>query len=212
MSEIIPNLSIDVALFGFLKNEIKVLLIKRDKEPDIDKWSLPGGYVFMDENIEHAAKRKLQELTGITNLYLSQVALFGNTNRYPSKRVVSVLFCALIRPEQFHLIVGSHAKKAKWFSVNKIGKLPFDHNKMIEKARQWFTDELWRKPIFINLLPEKFPLNQMMNLFNEFLGEDMDNRNFRKKVINQGLVVKLEEKTIGGIQRPAFLYKVRKKV
>ncbi len=212
MSEIIPNLSIDVALFGFIKNELKVLLIKRDKEPEIDQWSLPGGYVFMDEDLNDAAKRRLEELTGIKNLYLSQVEIFGNTDRYPPKRVVSVLFCALIKPEQFELIAGSHAKQAKWFTVNEIIPLPFDHNKMIETARQWFNDELWRKPIFINLLPEKFPLNLMMNLFNEFLGENIDNRNFRKKVINQGLVEKLDEKTQGGIQRPAFLYKLKRTI
>lgn len=212
MGDIIPNVSIDVALFGFKNNKLKVLLIKRDKEPEFDKWSLPGGYVFMNENIKDAAKRRLKELTGITNLYLSQVELFGDTDRYPSRRVISVLFCALIKPEQFKLIAGSHAKKVKWVTVNTLKKLPFDHNKMIHTAMNWFKDEIWRKPIFINLLPEKFPLNQMQNLFTEFLEDPIDNRNFRKKVITQGLVEKLEEKTHGGQQRPAFLYKLKKTI
>ncbi len=212
MNKIIPNLSIDVALFGFNENELQVLLIKRDKEPEKNKWSLPGGYVYMNENMIDAAKRTLEELTGIANLYLSQVELFGATNRYPGKRVVSVLYCALISPDQFDLIAGSHAKQAKWFAVNKGLNLPFDHNQMIETSMRWFNEELWRKPIFANLLPEKFPLNQMLNLFNEFLGEDMDNRNFRKKVISQDLVEKLEEKTQGGVQRPAFLYRLKKTI
>jgi len=212
MEEIIPNVSIDVALFGFQNNELQVILIKRDKEPERDKWSLPGGYVYMNENIKDAAKRKLKELTGITNLYLSQVELFGNTNRYPSRRVISVLFCALIKPAQFKLIAGSHAKKVKWFTVSTLKKLPFDHNNMIQTAMNWFKDEMWRKPIFINLLPEKFPLNQMQSLFAEFLEEKIDNRNFRKKVITQNLVERLDEKTQGGQQRPAFLYKLKKTI
>ncbi len=212
MEEIIPNVSIDVALFGFQNNELQVILIKRDKEPERDKWSLAGGYVYMNENIKDAAKRKLKELTGITNLYLSQVELFGNTNRYPSRRVISVLFCALIKPAQFKLIAGSHAKKVKWFTVSTLKKLPFDHNNMIQTAMNWFKDEMWRKPIFINLLPEKFPLNQMQSLFAEFLEEKIDNRNFRKKVITQNLVERLDEKTQGGQQRPAFLYKLKKTI
>ncbi len=212
MSEIIPNLSIDVALFGFVENELQVLLIKRDKNPEKNRWSLPGGYVFMDEDITVAAKRILEELTGISDLFLSQVELFGSKTRYPGKRVVSVLYCALISPEKFKLIAGSHAQKVSWFAVNKEMELPFDHNEMIKSAMRWFNEELWRKPIFANLLPEKFPLNQMLNLFNEFLGEKMDNRNFRKKVISQDLVVKLDEKTKGGVQRPAHLYKLRRRI
>ncbi len=212
MNEIIQNLSIDIALFGFKDKELQVLLIKRDKQPEMDRWSLPGGYVFMDEDISDAAKRILVELTGISNLYLSQVELFGSTSRYPGKRVVSVLYCALISPEKFDLIAGSYARQVNWFSINGIMQLPFDHNEMISTAMRWFNDELWRKPIFINLLPEKFPLNLMMNLFNEFLGESIDNRNFRKKVINQGLVEKLDEKTQGGVQRPAFLYKLKRTI
>ncbi len=212
MNKIIPNLSIDVALFGFKDNELQVLLIKRDKIPEKDKWSLPGGYVFMDEDISDAAKRILEELTGISNLYLSQVELFGSRDRYPGKRVVSVLYCALISPDKFNLIAGSHARMVDWFAVNQRLELPFDHNDMIDTAMRWFNDELWRKPIFINLLPEKFPLNLMMNLFNEFFGENIDNRNFRKKVISQGLVEKLDEKTKGGVQRPAFLYRLKKSI
>lgn len=210
MGTIIPNISIDCVLFGFESGELKVLLIKRDKEPEFDQWSLPGGYVFMDENIDHAASRILKELTGISNLFLSQVGLFGETNRYPVQRVISIVYCALVRPGQFDLIAGSHAKKVKWSPVRKVKKLPFDHNAMIEDSLNWLKDEIWRKPILINLLPEKFPLNQMHDLFQVFLHESIDNRNFRKKVISQGLVERLNEKTTGGKQRPAYLYRLKK--
>lgn len=212
MRHTLPNLSIDVALFGFIDHELKVLLINRDKEPEKNKWSLPGGLVYLDESTDDAAKRKLEELTGIGKLYLSQVGFFGAVDRYPGERIASILYCALIRPEQYQLIAGSHAKEAQWFAVCKIQQLPFDHNEMIQRAMDWIKDELWRKPIFINLLPEKFPLNQMMNLFSEFLDEEQDNRNFRKKVISQGLVERLEERTSGGVQRPAHLYSLSSKL
>lgn len=211
MNDILPNISIDNAIFGFEKGELKILLIKRDKQPEFDRWSLPGGYVYCDENIDDAARRSLHELTGISNLFLSRVDIFGDTNRYPVRRVISVLYCALIKPEQFELIAGAHAKKARWFKVTKIKDLPFDHNQMIDSALEWLKDEIWRKPVFINLLPEKFPLNQMHDLFQAFLHESIDNRNFRKKVISQELVERLNEKTKGGKQRPAYLYQLKKK-
>ncbi|GET25877.1 NUDIX domain-containing protein [Prolixibacter sp. NT017] len=211
MNEILPNISIDNAIFGFANGELKILLIKRDKQPEFDRWSLPGGYVYCNENMDDASRRLLQELTGISNLFLSRVDVFGDTDRYPDRRVISVLYCALVKPEQFELLAGAHAKKVKWFRVKGIKKLPFDHNVMIETALNWLRDEIWRKPVLINLLPEKFPLNQMHDLFQTFLHETIDNRNFRKKVISQELVERLNEKTKGGKQRPAYLYRMKKK-
>ena len=211
MHEILPNISIDNAIFGFENGEIKILLIKRDKEPEFDQWSLPGGYVYYNENIDDAARRSLQELTGMSNLFLSRVDVFGAMDRYPVRRVISVLYCALVRPELFELIAGAHAKKVQWSPVKKIKKLPFDHNDMIDTALNWLRDEIWRKPVLINLLPEKFPLNQMHDLFQSFLHETIDNRNFRKKVISQELVERLSEKTKGGKQRPAYLYRMKRK-
>ena len=210
--EIIPNLSIDVALFGYIDGKLKVLLIRRKKNPEIKRWSLPGGYIKTDEAIKEAAERCLRELTGISNLFLSQVDLFSQPARYPERRVISVLFCALIKPEQFDLVAGSHAMNVKWITVDDSLHLPFDHNEMIDVSLAWFKREVWNKPIFINLLPDKFPLNEMQRLFEEFLNEPIDNRNFRKKLITQGLVERLDEKTAGGQQRPAFLYRLKEKV
>ncbi|MBN2596763.1 MAG: NUDIX hydrolase [Marinifilaceae bacterium] len=209
MGEILLNVSIDCAIFGYVNGELKVLLIKRDKEPEFNEWSLPGGNIYIDENIDDAAHRLLKELTGMSNLFLSQVGLFGETNRYPDRRVVSILYCALVKPEQFELIAGAHAKRIKWSKTNHIKKLPFDHNAMIEYSLTWLKQEIWRKPILVNLLPEKFPLNQMQYLYETFLQQTIDNRNFRKKVMAQELVEKLNEKTIGGKQRPAFLYRLK---
>ncbi len=210
MTVTLENISIDCALFGFEEGELKLLLIKRDKQPAMGEWSLPGGYIYMEEDISDSANRVLMELTGIKDLFLSQVKIFGSPDRYPISRVVSTLYCALIKPEQFELITGSHAKEAKWFNIQSIKKLPFDHNNMVKTALTWLQDAIWREPILKNLLPEKFPLNQMQELFEIILQQKFDNRNFRKKVISQELVTKLNEKTKGGQQRPAFLYKLKK--
>ena len=209
MGEKIINLSVDCAIFGYEDGKLKSLLIKRDKEPCSNQWSLPGSYAYFDETIDDAARRVLFELTGIENIYLSQVKVFGEVNRYPTHRVVSILYCALIKSDLFELIAGSHAKEVNWFDVNVVTELPFDHNLMINTALQWLKEEIWRKPISINLLPDKFPLNQLQDLFEAILQEEIDNRNFRKKVINMGLVEKLDEKTKGGQQRPAFLYRLK---
>ncbi len=209
MSERIHNLSVDCAILGYIDNQLKILLIKRDKEPEINKWSLPGSYIYLDEPIDKAAKRVLLELTGIHDIYLSQIGIFSAPDRYPPHRVVSILFCALVKPEIFELLAGSHAKEVSWHDVLTIKTLPFDHKQMLDTALNWLKEALWRKPILINLLPEKFPLNQMLELYQLILQNPIDNRNFRKKVINQGLVEKLNEKSIGGQQRPAFLYKLK---
>ncbi len=209
MSGRIENISVDCAILGYDEGQLKVLLIKRDKEPDLNSWSLPGAYIELEETISSAAQRILKELTGIHHIYLSQVGVFDQVNRYPTHRVISVLNCALVKPELFDLLAGSHAKEVQWFSINDVGQLPFDHNTMIDTAIRWLKEELWRKPILMNLLPEKFPLNQMLDLYQAILQTEIDNRNFRKKVISQGLVERLEEKTKGGKQRPAYLYKLK---
>ncbi len=209
MSVKLENLSVDCALFGFEEGVLKILLIKRDKQPALGEWSLPGGYIYTDEDISDSANRVLMELTGIKDLFLSQIKVFGSPDRYPAHRVVSTLYGALIKPEQFELITGSHAKEAKWFDIKSIKNLPFDHNLMVNTALSWLQEAIWHEPILKNLLPEKFPLNQMQELFEVILQQAFDNRNFRKKIINQELVIKLNEKTKGGQQRPAFLYKLK---
>lgn len=208
--DIIPNISIDCALFGFEEGVLKVLLIRRKKEPANHQWSLPGGHIFMEEDVDEAARRILKELTGISNLFLSQVGLFGAKDRYPERRVISILYCALVQPDHFDLIAGAHAERVSWNAVQDL-KLPFDHNKMIDTALVWLKEAIWQKPVFIHLLPEKFPLNQMQEVYEAFLQEPIDNRNFRKKVISQGLVERLAEKTKGGKQRPAYLYRLKER-
>ncbi|HBL78177.1 MAG: hypothetical protein A2W90_13910 [Bacteroidetes bacterium GWF2_42_66] len=209
MSQIIPNLSVDCAVFGFDQEGLKLLLIRRDKEPAMNSWSLPGGYIYLDENPDDAAKRLLNELTGVHDLFLSQIAVFGEVNRYPAGRVISTVYCALVRPDVFELMAGSHAREVAWHPVEKLPELPFDHPEMVHTSLQWLQRKIWHKPIANNLLPRKFPLNQLHNLYEAIMGSKIDNRNFRKKVLSQNLIIQLEEKTKGGVQRPAYLYSFR---
>lgn len=209
MSENIANVSIDCAIFGYDDGNLNILLIRRDKQPELNRWSLPGGYIKMDETANDSAVRLLNDLTGINQLYLSQIDVFSAIKRYPTRRVISILYCAFIKPEHFKIMAGAHAKEVKWFDVLQTGLLPFDHNKMIDSALSWLKEEIWRRPILRNLLPNTFPLNQMQDLYETILCEPIDNRNFRKKVINQGLVEKTEHKIKGTKQRPAYLYRLK---
>jgi len=205
----LKHLSVDCTILGYTNGELQILLIKRDKEPEKNQWSLPGSYVNYNETTANAAKRVLNELTGIHDIYLSRVNIFDNPDRYP-ERVISIVYCALIKSDLFELLAGSHAKEVKWHKVEEIKTLPFDHNQMVKTSLSWLKEEMWRKPIMINLLPEKFPLNEMQDLYQFISRIPIDNRNFRKKVINQELVEKLDEKTKGGQQRPAFLYRLKR--
>ena len=207
--EIIPNISIDCVLFAFDEEALKLLLIKRDKEPRKGKWALPGGYVGLSEAIDHAASRILGELTGVHNLFLSQVGLFGDPDRYPTHRVISMMYCALVAAEDLELLAGSYASEVRWFLLDEIGELPFDHSSMVQLALNWLKDHSWDKEVLQNLLPEKFPLNQMQTLIESILQQEMDNRNFRKKMMNADWVERLDEKTSGGKQRPAYLFRMK---
>lgn len=206
MNQIVPNMSVDCAVFGFDQGVLKVLLIRRDKEPALNSWSLPGGYVYMDEHLNDAAKRLLNELTGMRNLFLTQISVFGDINRYPGERVLSTLYCALVSPDIFELIAGSHAKEVAWFPIENLPTLPFDHPEMVQTSLNWLRKDIWNEPIVNNLLPVKFPLNQLHYLYEAIMGIKIDNRNFRKKVLSQDLIIQLSEKTSGGVQRPAYLY------
>lgn len=209
MDQIIPNLSVDCCIFGYKESRLSTLLIKRRKQPELGRWSLPGSYAHMHEHVQDAAKRVLSELTGLTHLFVSPIGVFGDPNRYPVERVVSLLYCALINPDKFELKAGAHAEEVLWMPLDEIPSLPFDHTEMVETAKNWLKCEIWNKPILGHLLPEKFPLNTMQDLYEHLLDETIDNRNFRKKVINAGIVEKLDEKTQGGQQRPAVLYQVK---
>lgn len=208
MKERINHLSVDCCIFGYSEKGLNLLLIKRNKEPEKGRWCFPGGYVNQNEDIDDSAGRLLYSLTGIKDVFMTQVKAFGSVDRYPDVRVISILYCAILRPEYFNLIAGNYAKEAEWFDLNEIEAMPFDHDLMLSEALMWLKDQIVKGKQLQYLLPQKFPLNLMQEIYERLLNKNYDNRNFRKKMVDDGVVIRLDEKTKGGRQRPAFLYKL----
>lgn len=201
---------IDCIIFGFDKGELNLLLLKRNFEPAMGKWSLMGGFIQENESADDAAKRVLSELTGLENVYMEQIGAFGAVNRDPGERVISLAYYALVNVNEYdHELVQLH--NAHWVNINELPELIFDHADMVEKARLQMKQKASRAPIGFNLLPELFTLPQLQSLYEAIYGEVMDKRNFRKRIAEMGFIEKTEKKDKTGSKRGAFLYKFNDK-
>jgi ADP-ribose pyrophosphatase YjhB (NUDIX family) len=197
--------AVDCIIFGFDGSQLKALLIKRGFEPEKGKWSLMGGFVGKDENADEAAIRVLYHLTGINNIYMEQLYAFTDVDRDSAGRVVSIAYFALINiadySEQLQL---DH--EAKWFPLNKIPPLIFDHKKMVMKAKELLRQKVSSHPIGFELLPQKFTLPQLQNLYEAIYETPLDKRNFTKKMLSLGILNKLNEKEKASSRKGAFYY------
>jgi 8-oxo-dGTP diphosphatase len=200
-------LSVDCIIFGFDEGELKVLLIKRKEEPSSGMWALPGGFVESTESLDHAAMRVLRELTSIPDMYMEQVYAFGEVNRYPAGRVISVSYYALVKISDYKVQATSKIEDVAWHPLSEITKLVFDHNSILEKALTTLKERVKFHPVGFELLPEKFTLTQLQNLYEVILGVQLDKRNFRKKLLGMDLIVKLEESQVGVAHRAARYFK-----
>ena len=203
--------AVDSIIFGFDEGELKLLLLKRNFEPAMGKWSLMGGFVQEGESVDDAAKRVLAELTGLENVYMVQVGAFGTIDRDPGERVISVAYYALINVNEYDReLVQKH--NAHWTKIDEIPTLVFDHSEMVEKARELMKQKASVEPIGFNLLPKLFTLSQLQSLFEAIYGEVMDKRNFRKKVAEMDYIEKTDKIDRLGSKRGAALYKFNSKV
>ena len=200
-------MSIDCVLIGFEQAELKVLLIRRAIEPSFDAWALPGGFILYDESIEDASARILAEMTGVQNLYLEQLRAFGSVDRYPGKRVVTIAYYALIKPGNYQLTPGPDATEVAWFPIKRIHALPFDHSEILISALKTLRRKLRHQPIGFELLPEKFTLLQLQELYEAVLDIKLDKPNFRRKFARMNLLIPLEEKQQDVAHRAARLYR-----
>lgn len=201
---------IDCIIFGFDKGELNLLLLKRNFEPAMGKWSLMGGFIQEKESADDAAKHVLSELTGLENVYMEQIGAFGSVNRDPGERVISLAYYALININEYDReLVQQH--NAYWVNINELPELIFDHAEMVEKARIQMKHKASRAPIGFNMLPELFTLPQLQSLYEAIYGEVMDKRNFRKRIAEMGFIEKTEMKDKTGSKRGAFLYKFNDK-
>jgi 8-oxo-dGTP diphosphatase len=200
-------LTVDCVVFGFDDGELKVLLIQRGLEPFKGRWALPGGFVRVDETLDHAARRELNEEAGLKDVFLEQLYTFGDVDRDPRERVVSVAYYALVKLSDHKAKAATDAANAEWFPVSQLPKLAFDHADIVEVALSRLQGKVRYQPIGFELLPPKFTLSQLQHIYEAILTAQLDKRNFRKKVLSFGLLVPLKETQMSGRHRPAQLFR-----
>lgn len=208
---IIDAMSIDCLIFGFKKNELDILLVKHGEGISKGKWALPGGWIKYNESIDESANRILKDLTGVSNIYLEQLRAFGETNRYPGKRVITLAYYAMIKPADYTLHAGFTATDAQWFKVSDVPNLPYDHNKVLKTGLEQLRHKVRHEPVGFNLLPKKFTLLQLQELYEAILQKKLDKPNFRRKLINMNLLEPCKEKQIDVSHRAASLFRFDKK-
>jgi ADP-ribose pyrophosphatase YjhB (NUDIX family) len=199
--------SVDCVIFGYDNKELKVLLIKSDLEEFTGLWSLLGDLVRPDENIESAPYRVLKERTGLDDVYLDQVRTFGDVGRHPSGRVITTAYYSLIDIKH-HKLRLTH-NELHWHKVDDIKRLAFDHKKILDTSLDRLREQVMEHPIIFNLLPEKFSLRELQDLYQSILGVSLDRRNFRKKIAHKDWLLDLAEMESDVPHRPGKLYKAK---
>jgi 8-oxo-dGTP diphosphatase len=210
-----PALTVDCVIFGYDgRNQLKVLLIQRAKDPFKDQWALPGGFVDMDEDLEKAALRELEEETGVRDVFIEQLYTFGNPGRDPRGRVVSVAYYALVNLEKHPVKAASDARNVEWFEINSLPQLAFDHDDIIIIAIKRLRAKVRYQPVGFELLPEQFTLTQLQELYETVLGlkskgKHLNKRNFRTRILKMGVLEEVGRQE-GVAHRPAVLYRFDK--
>jgi 8-oxo-dGTP diphosphatase len=199
------QVTVDVVIFTIQKGTLKVLLVKRLIEPFIGQFAIPGGFVLEGEDLEEAALRELREETGVSDVYLEQLYTFGKPDRDPRGRVVTVAYFALISADR-ELKAGTDAAEAAWFPMDDLPPLAFDHAKILDYALERLRNKLEYTTVGFQLLPEKFTLTELQEVYAAILGKELDKRNFRRKMSVLKILKPLPEYRRGG-QRPAQLYR-----
>jgi 8-oxo-dGTP diphosphatase len=199
--------SVDSVIFGFDEYDLKVLLIKRGAPPYKGKWALPGDLVYPNENLDAAVNRVLEELTGLKNVYQEQVGAFGEVNRHPLGRVITVAYYSLVKVQDYNLHASSFAKQAEWHSVSEVNDLAFDHDDILIACFNRLKKKVRSEPVGFELLPRKFSLTELQHLYEAILETKLDKRNFRKKILAMNVLIDLDELQEGVAHRPAKLFK-----
>lgn len=202
-----PALTVDCVVFGLNADELKVLLIQRGLAPFAGKWALPGGFVRDGEDLEAAARRELQEETGLERLYLEQLYTFGAPSRDPRERVVTVAYYALVSQREHPAKAASDAQCAAWHPARHPPPLAFDHGEILQTALTRLQGKVRYQPIGFELLPPKFTLTQVQRLYEIILNRELDKRNFRKKFLSLDVLEELDEYQQGVAHRAARLYR-----
>ena len=201
-------IAVDAIIFGFNENELdlKLLLLKRNFQPEKGNWSLMGGFVSPEESLDDSAQRIVSQLTGLDHVYMEQLFAFGDLNRDAGGRIISVAYFSLIKINDHDIqLVRDHG--ASWVSLSELPELIFDHTEMVEKALRKLRIRARTQPIGFELLPEKFTIPQLQRLYEAIYHEPFDKRNFRRKLLSMGLLEKLDEKEKETSKKGAYYYK-----
>jgi 8-oxo-dGTP diphosphatase len=210
--EIIDALSLDCIIFGFKNAELSVLLVKHGQGTTKGSWALPGSWIKYNESLDEAANRILTSQTSVKNIFLEQFKTFGDLNRFPDNRVITVAYYALVNIEKFELQAGPEVIDVKWFNIENIPTMCFDHNEILNCCFAHLKHKVQHEPIGFNLLPEKFTLLQLQELYEAILGLKLDKSNFRRKFINMNLLVSCNERQQDVSHRAAMLYRFEETV
>jgi len=201
------RVAVDVVIFALREWELQVLLIQRGVPPFEGRWALPGGFVLENESLEAAARRELEEETGVHDVYLEQLYTFGEPHRDPRGQVVTVAYYALLTTDAAPLVAGTDAGAARWMPARKHPPLAFDHDAILKYALERLSNKLDYTTVGFQLLPKKFTLGQLQQVYEAVLGRTLDKRNFRRKMALLGILKPLKEWTKDGPSRPAQLHR-----
>ncbi|QHS56660.1 NUDIX hydrolase [Mucilaginibacter sp. 14171R-50] len=199
--------AVDCIIFGFDGWNIKLLLVERNLEPEIGKWSLMGGFIHPSESPEDAANRVLEERTGLKNVYMEQFRVFGKPDRDPVERTLSIAYFALIDIQKYEKQLTSE-NHPEWFLLDEMPELVFDHSEMVKLAKKQLRYKAALHPILFQLLPERFTIPQLQALYEGVYQTQFDDRNFSRKLLSTGLLVKLAEKDKQSSKKGAFYYRL----
>ena len=199
-----PSVTTDCVIFGFNDSQLQVLLVERGIEPFKGRWAFPGGFIKMDESCEEGALRELREETGLTGAYIEQFHAFSDPHRDPRERVITIAYYALVRIQEVK--AGDDAARAKWFHLNEVPSLAFDHDLILRAALARLRERIHFEPIGFELLPEKFTMKQLQNLYEAILDVRFDRANFSKKMLHFNILTQLDETVWPTPKREANLY------
>ena len=201
-----PAVTTDNVIFTIRQDELKALLIKRAMPPYQGEWALPGGFVNLDESLEEGARRELEEETGVSGVYLEQLYTFGKPDRDPRERVITVAYYALIPADTVEIRAATDADGVSWFGMQELPDLAFDHQEILAMAHRRLVDKLDYSTIAFQFMPDQFTLSELQQVYELILGETLDKRNFRKRILSLGLVRETGKERKAGAHRPAKLY------
>jgi hypothetical protein len=206
-ADCISNLTVDNIIFAIHEGKLKVLLVKYNRGLATSQWGLIGHWVRKDENLDLAALRVVKSTTGVENLYLDQLGAFGNVDRYPARRIITIVYYSLVRFEETNLVSGDNALECEWFDVNQVPALIFDHADILKSGLSYLRYKVRHEPIGFSLLPEKFTLLELQEIYESILNKSLDKPNFRRKFQKMNLLINCKEKQTNVAHRAATLYR-----